>query len=85
MTEYYRDDAVTLHLGDCLDVLAGLPDALVDAVVCDPPYGLAELATTTVLKAIAAWMAGDRTYVPDGPGVSASNATASPPTCACGA
>jgi hypothetical protein len=32
--------AVTLQLGDCLDVLRGLPDASVDSVVTDPPYGL---------------------------------------------
>jgi site-specific DNA-methyltransferase (adenine-specific) len=32
---------LTLHLGDCLDVLRTLPDASVDAVVTDPPYGLA--------------------------------------------
>ena len=32
------DDA-TLYLGDCLEVMAGLPDASVDAVICDPPYG----------------------------------------------
>ena len=30
-----------LHHGDCLEVLATLPDACVDAVVTDPPYGLA--------------------------------------------
>ncbi|WP_330479952.1 site-specific DNA-methyltransferase (plasmid) [Streptomyces platensis] len=35
---YYRDEQVTLHLGDSLDVLATLPDASVDAVVTDPPY-----------------------------------------------
>jgi hypothetical protein len=29
-----------LHLGDCLEVLRTLPDASVDAVVTDPPYGL---------------------------------------------
>lgn len=41
MTEpYYQDESVTLHHGDCLDVLAALPDASVDAVVTDPPYGL---------------------------------------------
>ena len=39
-TPYYQDDAVTLHHGDCLDVLATLPDASVDAVVTDPPYAL---------------------------------------------
>lgn len=30
----------TLHLGDCLDVLPSLPDASVDLVLCDPPYGI---------------------------------------------
>ena len=30
-----------LHHGDCLQVLATLPDACVDAIVTDPPYGLA--------------------------------------------
>ena len=29
-----------LHHGDCLDVLRGMADASVDAVVTDPPYGL---------------------------------------------
>ena len=31
----------TLHLGDCLDVLRTMADCSVDAVVTDPPYGLA--------------------------------------------
>lgn len=30
----------TLHHGDCLDVLRGMPGDSVDAVVTDPPYGL---------------------------------------------
>jgi hypothetical protein len=30
-----------LHHGDCLEVLRTMPDASVDAVVTDPPYGLA--------------------------------------------
>lgn len=29
--------------GDCLDVLRGMPDASVDAIVTDPPYGTAAL------------------------------------------
>lgn len=29
----------TLYLGDCLEVMEGLPDGSVDAVICDPPYG----------------------------------------------
>ncbi len=30
----------TLHLGDCVEVMGTMADASVDAVVCDPPYGL---------------------------------------------
>ncbi|MFF2184602.1 DNA-methyltransferase [Streptomyces sp. NPDC058155] len=37
-TPYYRDEQVTLLLGDALEQLATLPDASVDAVVTDPPY-----------------------------------------------
>lgn len=40
MTPHYQDDAVTLYAGDCLDVLRELPDASVDSVCTDPPYGL---------------------------------------------
>lgn len=36
----YSDATNTLHVGDCLDVLAAMPHASVDAVVTDPPYGL---------------------------------------------
>ena len=31
---------MTVHIADALDVLAGIADASVDAVVTDPPYGL---------------------------------------------
>ena len=31
---------MTIHLGDCLEVMRTMPDASVDAVVCDPPYGI---------------------------------------------
>lgn len=30
---------IDLRHGDCLEVMAGLPDGSVDAVICDPPYG----------------------------------------------
>ena len=40
MSIYYRDDRVTLYHGDCIEVMASLPDASVDAVVTDPPYAL---------------------------------------------
>ncbi|OZE35806.1 MULTISPECIES: site-specific DNA-methyltransferase [unclassified Rhodococcus (in: high G+C Gram-positive bacteria)] len=41
MTIHYVDDVVTLHHGDCLDVLRTLEDCSVDSVVTDPPYGIA--------------------------------------------
>ena len=30
----------TVLLGDCYEILKTLPDAFVDSIVCDPPYGL---------------------------------------------
>ncbi|WP_327335909.1 site-specific DNA-methyltransferase [Streptomyces sp. NBC_01324] len=38
MTEYYRDEQVTLLLGDALEQLRTLPDASVDCTVSSPPY-----------------------------------------------
>jgi len=40
MTPHYEDGQITLHHGDCREVLAGLPDCSVDSVVTDPPYEL---------------------------------------------
>jgi len=35
---YYEDDLVQLWHGDCLDVMAEMPEASVDTVLTDPPY-----------------------------------------------
>lgn len=40
MTAQFTRHGVTVHLGDCLDVLQHMPDASIDAVVTDPPYEL---------------------------------------------
>ena len=37
---YYADDTVTLYAGDCIEVMRGMADGCVDAIVTDPPYGL---------------------------------------------
>ena len=41
MTPYFEQDGVTLYHGDCREILPGLADESVSAVVTDPPYGLA--------------------------------------------
>ena len=40
MTPWLDDGDVRLFLGDCVEVMAAMPAESVDAVVCDPPYGL---------------------------------------------
>ena len=37
---YLDDGDVRLYLGDCIEVMAEMEADSVDAVVCDPPYGL---------------------------------------------
>ena len=37
---YFEKDDITIYHGDLLDVLPQLPEASVDCVVTDPPYGL---------------------------------------------
>jgi DNA modification methylase len=65
---YYQDDTVRLFHGDCLDVLTELPDASVDAVVTDPPYGLANTDPAHVVDTIHRWTSGERDYIPTGAG-----------------
>ena len=36
----YRDDRVSLYLGDSVDVLAQLPDNSVESVCTDPPFAM---------------------------------------------
>ena len=37
---YHQDENATIYNGDCIEVMALLPENSVDAVVTDPPYGL---------------------------------------------
>jgi DNA modification methylase len=39
-TPHYTATLVDLYLGDCIEVMAAMPEASVDAIVSDPPYGL---------------------------------------------
>ena len=53
---------------DCLTALRDMPDASVDAVVTDPPYGLSNTTPTQVADTITRWVSGDREYLPTGRG-----------------
>lgn len=68
MTIHHEHGLVTLHAGNCLDVIRELPDSSVDAVVTDPPYGLANTTPNQVADTIVRWVNGDRDYIPSGAG-----------------
>lgn len=44
---------VTLHVGDCREALASMPDASVDSIVTDPPYELGFMGKTWDSSGIA--------------------------------
>ena len=53
---------------DCLTAFRDMPDASVDAVVTDPPYGLSNTTPTQVAGTITRWASGDREYLPSARG-----------------
>ena len=50
--------------GDCLEELKKLEDDSIDAVVCDPPYGLSNTKPQQVADVLKAWVTGDTVSVP---------------------
>lgn len=54
--------------GGALEKLARIPDDSIDAVVTDPPYGLANTDPAHVVEALTRWAAGDREFIPEGRG-----------------
>lgn len=67
-TPMIDDDFVTVHGGDCLEVLAAMPANSIDAVVTDPPYGLGNTTGAQVAETITHWVTGDRGFIPEGKG-----------------
>lgn len=70
MSVHYSDDLVTLHHGDCIEVMRELPEASVDAVVTDPPYELAFMGKGWDASGIAynldVWRQANRVLKPGG-------------------
>ena len=50
--------------GDCLEELKKLEDNSIDAVVCDPPYGLSNTKPQQVADVLKAWVTGDAEAAP---------------------
>src|SRR5699024_8021590 len=58
----------TIHHGDCIETMNAMPPESVDAIVCDPPYGLSNTDPGSVADTITKWAGGDRGHVPTGRG-----------------
>ena len=56
--------STTIIHGDCLEELKKLDDNSIDAVVCDPPYGLSNTKPAQVADVLKAWVTGDTVSVP---------------------
>ena len=55
-----------LHLGDCLDVMQGIPDRSVDMVCTDPPYGTTACKWDSVIPFEPMWAQLKRITKPNG-------------------
>lgn len=55
---YAHEGSIIIH-GDSLEELKKLPDNSVDAVVTDPPYGLANTSAVNVADCLKAWANGE--------------------------
>ena len=62
--------SVTLHLGDCIEVMRGMPDASVDSIVTDPPYELNFMGkswdNSGIANSVAMWTEALRVLKPGG-------------------
>lgn len=57
MSEYYKTDIVSLHKGDCLEVMKEIPDGSVDMVMADLPYGTTACKWDSVIPFEPLWAA----------------------------
>jgi len=57
---------ITLHNGDCLEVMKLIPDASIDAIITDPPYGTTACKWDSVIPFEAMWAELKRIIKPNG-------------------
>ena len=48
-------DKLELYLGDCLEVMKGIPDKYVDLILCDPPFGTTRNKWDSVIDLDLMW------------------------------
>ena len=67
MKPYYTNgDKATLYLGDCLDVMADIPDGSIDMVLTDPPYGTTACKWDSIIPLEPMWEQLNRIIKPNG-------------------
>lgn len=64
----YQAPGVKVIQGDCLEVLRKLPEASIDVIITDPPYGLSNTSPKQVTETIMKWASGEREFTPTGKG-----------------
>ena len=57
---------INLYHGDCLEVMKGIPDGSVDAIITDPPYGTTACKWDSVIPFEAMWEQLKRVIKPNG-------------------
>lgn len=55
-----------IHFGDCLELMKNIPDASIDAVLCDLPYGTTQCKWDTIIPFDKLWEGYERVIKPKG-------------------
>jgi site-specific DNA-methyltransferase (adenine-specific) len=56
---------INLMLGDCLELMRGLPDSSVDLILCDLPYGITQCRWDSIIPLDALWLEYKRIIKPN--------------------
>lgn len=62
----YKDENMWLMLGDCLERMKEIPDGSVDAIICDPPFGIVACKWDSIIPLEPMWEQLKRVIKPNG-------------------